>query len=94
MELLTYLFAFGRDVGAQSTFLKHCPTFSIELQQKPVKGAKTNNHFQYPLATLGPVTKVSAYVNNEDSVETPPTHHCLWHIWLSRHRVLFALVCS
>lgn len=94
MGVLTCLFASGRNVGAQSTFLKHYPTFSTELQQKPVKGAKTNNPFQYPLATLGPVTKVSAYMNDEDSVETPPPHHCLWHDWLYRHGVLFPLVCS
>ena len=94
MGLLTCLSAFVKNVGVQSPFLKHCSTLHSELKQKPVKGAKTNNHFQYPLATLGPVTKGSAYVNNEDNVEIPTTQYCLWHVGVYRHKVLSALVCS
>lgn len=93
MGLLTCLWAFGKNVGVQSTCLKHCPTLHSDLQQKPVKEQlkPTTTSSKYPLANLCPVTKVSLYMNNEDSVQTPPTQHCLWHVGVHRHRVLSAL---
>lgn len=96
MGLLTCLFALGQNVGVQNTLLKHCATLHSELQQKPVKEelkpTTISSILSLFLAQLQ--RSLSVYVNNEDSVKTPPTHYCLGHNRMDRHRVLSALVHS
>lgn len=91
LGLLTFPFAFGGDVGMQSTFPKHCITWSSELEQKPIKEELK----PIPLSSCdftGSVTKVSVCVSNGDNVQTPPTQYCFWDTGVYRRRLLSVLM--